>query len=400
MVTAALLTALWASIPTARELASGNPSTTAFIELRRAEAAQASRPLVIKWQWRRLNQISPYLRAAVIYAEDARFYDHEGVDWVAIEHAVEANYQRGKMAVGGSTITQQLAKNLYLSPSRSLLRKVRELLIAARLESDLTKPRILELYLNVVEWGDGIFGAEAAARHWFGRSARQLTPAQAARLVVALPNPFLRSPRHRSATLQRKVGRILAMLRRDGLINQESFAAAAAEAGLPPPPPRKATPGTPATTAPAAASAESATTTQEPQTPAPTQPVAPTAEPSTAELVRHGAIDEERTAPLAASPSELRVGQLGRAGRVADGQRARDLRVRGQLAERAPQDQDQAQPEQGSERARGGGVAGGDEDREQDREEHRHGPARQELHRLGRFRRCWAIFIAISSACS
>lgn len=227
------LTLLWASIPDPAVLALENPTTTAFIELRRRQAAASQRELPIKWQWRRLDQISPLLRAAVIYAEDARFYQHEGVDWAAIEKAVESNYQRGAMAIGGSTITQQLAKNLYLSPSRSMLRKVRELLITARLEHALEKPRILELYLNVAEWGDGVFGAEAAARHWFGRSASKLTAVQAARLAVALPNPFVRTPRRRGAVLQRKVAKLLTLLRRDGLLSAAAFRAATQEAGLP-----------------------------------------------------------------------------------------------------------------------------------------------------------------------
>jgi monofunctional biosynthetic peptidoglycan transglycosylase len=194
---------LWCSVPNTARLAAENPTTTAFIELRRAEAAAASRELALRWTWRPLGRISRYLRAAVIYAEDANFYRHGGVDWGALEHAVESNLDRGSLAIGGSTITQQLAKNLYLSPRRSFLRKAREMLIAFSLEERLTKQRILELYLNVVEWGDGVFGAEAAARRWFGHSAQMLTPAEAARLAIALPNPIQRAPnirRHRKFT--------------------------------------------------------------------------------------------------------------------------------------------------------------------------------------------------------
>ncbi len=236
MLAALALAVLWASIPTAHELATRVPASTAFIDLRRAQAQQTGRPFALKWQWRRLDQISQYLRAAVVYAEDARFFEHHGVDWSAIEQAAQSNYKSGAMAIGGSTITQQLAKNLYLSPSRSLIRKAREVLIAGRLEEAMGKQRILELYLNVVEWGDGIFGAEAAARHWYGRSARQLTPVQAARLAAALPNPFKRTPKTRTAALQRKVGRILWHMRRDGLINRAQLEDAAREAGLPAPP--------------------------------------------------------------------------------------------------------------------------------------------------------------------
>jgi monofunctional biosynthetic peptidoglycan transglycosylase len=155
----------------------------------------------------------------VIYAEDVNFYRHEGVDWDAIEKAVARDWEKGELAVGASTITQQLAKNLFLSPRRSLLRKLRELWIAYALEDHLDKNRILELYLNVVEWGDGVFGAEAAARTWYHRSAAALTPAQAARLAVALPNPRLRSPGVKSVELDRKAARILRLMRRDRIID-------------------------------------------------------------------------------------------------------------------------------------------------------------------------------------
>ena len=175
---------LWCSIPDTARLAGENPTSTAFIDLRRADAEAAGKPLPLHWQWRPLASISRYLRAAVVYAEDYNFYRHDGVDWHALEHAVAADWNKGAMAVGGSTITQQLAKNLYLSPRRSLVRKLREILIAFSLEDHLTKQRILEIYLNVVEWGDGVFGAEAAARRWFHRSAHDLTPSEAIRLAI------------------------------------------------------------------------------------------------------------------------------------------------------------------------------------------------------------------------
>ena len=209
---------LWGSIPGVTVLATEVPTSTAFIDLRRAEAAARGERLDIQLRWRPLARISRYLRAAVVYAEDDRFYEHEGVDWTAIEKALDTNWTRGAMAVGGSTITQQLAKNLYLSPSRSLVRKLRELLIAHRLEDHLTKERILELYLNVVEWGPGVFGAEAAAQHWFGHAAAALTPAEAARLATALPNPFTRSPRVRTPALTRKAARLIRRMRREHLI--------------------------------------------------------------------------------------------------------------------------------------------------------------------------------------
>jgi monofunctional biosynthetic peptidoglycan transglycosylase len=225
--------ALWWSVPDVRALAREQPTTTAFIELRRAQAAAAGRALDLRWQWRPLASISRYLRAAVIYAEDYEFYRHDGVDWDALEDAVAANWERGRLAVGGSTITQQLAKNLYLSPRRSLVRKARELLIAFALEDHLSKQRILELYLNVVEWGDGVFGAEAAARRWFGRSAASLTPAEAVRLAIALPSPVHRAPSVRSAALTRRAVRIIHLLRMQGLIDAAQERAALDAVGAP-----------------------------------------------------------------------------------------------------------------------------------------------------------------------
>ncbi|HEY4243157.1 MAG TPA: monofunctional biosynthetic peptidoglycan transglycosylase [Kofleriaceae bacterium] len=215
---AGLLT-LWCSVPSTASLARENPTTTAFIELRRAQAEAKHEPFKLQWEWRSLDRISRYLREAVIDAEDYTFYQHDGVDWHAVEEAAEHDLDAGKTAAGGSTITQQLAKNLYLSPKKSLIRKAREMLIAFALEDHLSKSRILELYLNVVEWGDGVFGAEAASRRWFGHSASQLTPAEAARLAIALPNPITRAPNVHTAELTKKAVRIIRMFRMKGLVN-------------------------------------------------------------------------------------------------------------------------------------------------------------------------------------
>ena len=210
---------LWCSVPDPSRLADENPASTAFIDLRRAEAAAAGKPFALEWRWRPIGKISRYLRASIIYAEDYNFFRHDGVDWGAVEEALEANLDKGSLAVGGSTITQQLAKNLYLSPRRSMLRKLREMLIAFSLEDHLSKQRILELYLNVVEWGDGVFGAEAAARHWFGHSAQSLSPAEAVRLAIALPNPIARAPNVHAPELTRKAVRIIHLLRLQGLLD-------------------------------------------------------------------------------------------------------------------------------------------------------------------------------------
>src|SRR5215204_3588640 len=132
---------LWCSVPNTDALATENPATTAFIDLRREQAAGANKPFKLEWKWRPIGKISRYLRAAIIYAEDYNFYRHDGVDWRAIEAAVESNLDSGNLAIGASTITQQLAKNLYLSPSRSFIRKLREMLIAFSLEDSLSKQR-------------------------------------------------------------------------------------------------------------------------------------------------------------------------------------------------------------------------------------------------------------------
>ena len=222
---------LWCSVPATGKLATENPTSTAFIDLRREEAESAHKKLKVEWQWRPLGKISHYLRAAVIYAEDANFSAHNGVDWEALESAAEKDLDEGHLAIGGSTITQQLAKNLYLSPQRSFVRKLREMLIAFSLEDHLTKDRILELYLNVVEWGDGVFGAEAAARKWYGCSAQALGPAQAARLAIALPNPIERAPNVHTAELTKKAVRIIRLFRMEGLVDAAQERAALDEVG-------------------------------------------------------------------------------------------------------------------------------------------------------------------------
>lgn len=199
-----LLAWTYLSLPDVRPLKTTNPETTAFIELRLAAARVAGRPARRRQQWVPYSRISPNLRRAVLAAEDAAFFDHDGVDLVQIKASIEGTLERGRPLRGASTITQQLAKNLYLSPSRSPLRKLRELLITRRLEAELGKPRILELYLNVVEWGEGIYGAEAAARAYFGKPAAALTAPEAALLAGALINPRAHSPSQPTSRLERR----------------------------------------------------------------------------------------------------------------------------------------------------------------------------------------------------
>jgi monofunctional glycosyltransferase len=166
-----------------------DPSSTAFMERRLAERQAKNSRAALRQRWVPYEGISNHLKRAVVAAEDARFLDHEGFDWDMIQKAMERNERRGKVVAGASTISQQLAKNLFLSGERSWLRKGQEAIITWMLESTLTKRRILELYLNVAEWGDGVFGAEAAARQHFGVSAASLSAEQAAWLAVILPSP-------------------------------------------------------------------------------------------------------------------------------------------------------------------------------------------------------------------
>jgi monofunctional biosynthetic peptidoglycan transglycosylase len=166
-----------------------NPDTTRFMEIRLSELRARDPKALLKKEWVAYGQISPHLKRAIVAAEDAKFVDHEGFDWQGIQRAIEKNQKKGKVVAGGSTISQQLAKNLFLSPSKTPWRKAEEALITLMLEAVWSKQRILEVYLNVLEWGEGVFGAGAAARHYYGIAALQLSPEQAARLAGMVPNP-------------------------------------------------------------------------------------------------------------------------------------------------------------------------------------------------------------------
>ena len=165
------------------------PAETSFMSLRLDEISRDKPDAELHYRWVPYEKISIHLKRAVVAAEDDTFVDHEGFDWDGIQKAIEKNQKKGRMVAGGSTISQQLAKNLFLSPSRSYLRKAEEAIITVMIEALWDKRRILEVYLNVVEWGNGIFGCEAAAQRYYRVSAAQLAPAQAARLAVMLPNP-------------------------------------------------------------------------------------------------------------------------------------------------------------------------------------------------------------------
>ncbi|MGQ0667829.1 MAG: monofunctional biosynthetic peptidoglycan transglycosylase [Nitrospiraceae bacterium] len=197
------------TLPDVGTLARHNPVSTALMESRLARASGQGRTASRQWIWVPLARISPHLQRAVVAAEDASFFIHEGFDWEGIRDAAIENLEAGELKRGGSTITQQLAKNLYLSSERSLFRKAREALITRSIEHRLTKERILELYLNVAEWGRGVYGAEAAAHHHFGKSADALTAEEAAWLAAILPSPQRYDPLRKTTALTRRHQRIL-----------------------------------------------------------------------------------------------------------------------------------------------------------------------------------------------
>jgi monofunctional biosynthetic peptidoglycan transglycosylase len=197
------------TLPDVRPLKTSNPSSTAFIDLRDREArAKGASPRRVQ-RWVSYGHVSPDLTRAVLVAEDDAFWQHEGVDVEQLQESLQIDWARGRLVRGGSTITQQLAKNLYLSPSKNPLRKLRELVIARRLEAELKKARILELYLNVIEWGDGIYGVEAASRAYFHVPASDLSPEQSALLAAAIINPRVLNPSRPSARLIRRQQLIL-----------------------------------------------------------------------------------------------------------------------------------------------------------------------------------------------
>ena len=166
-----------------------NPSSTAFMEAGLVRLQEKNPEAELHHRWVPYERISIHLKRAVVAAEDSRFLTHQGFDWEGIETAVEKNIKRGRIAAGGSTISQQLAKNLFLTASRNPLRKLQEAAITVMLEQLWSKRRILEVYLNVIEWGNGIYGAEAAARRYYGIPAARLGPSQAAHLAAMIPNP-------------------------------------------------------------------------------------------------------------------------------------------------------------------------------------------------------------------
>lgn len=213
---------LYATFPDVHALRTKNPKTTALMELRDQEYRQKGGKSSRQQIWVTYGAISEHLKKAVLISEDASFFSHTGVDVKELQEALKKDWETGSFARGGSTITMQLAKNLYLNPSKNPLRKAKEVIIAWQLEQALSKRRIFEIYLNVVEWGANVYGAEAAARHYFGKAAVNLDILEAATLAALLPSP--RNSREKSLTHRRNL--ILSRMAQVGYVSAEEFSRA------------------------------------------------------------------------------------------------------------------------------------------------------------------------------
>ena len=207
--------------PSMTYLKNNRPAKTAFMEYRESAWQREGVNKKITNIWVPLNRISPYAMKAVIIAEDDKFWSHEGFDFEAMQKALEKDIKKKKFKAGGSTISQQLAKNLYLSPSKNPVRKIKEAILTWRMERNLSKRRIMELYLNVAEWGDGVFGIEAAARKHYGKSAAALGPREAAVLASILPNPIKYKPHGSSRYVVNRSERIYQIMVRRGIVIPE-----------------------------------------------------------------------------------------------------------------------------------------------------------------------------------
>lgn len=206
--------------PNVSDLKDLRPVPTAFMEYRQDEWASENREVTLHQRWVGFSEISPNVIKAVLIGEDDKFWNHDGFDVKGMEQALERSLEKGRIA-GGSTISQQLAKNLYLSPSKNPVRKVKEAILTWRIENTLTKRRILEIYLNVAEWGDGIFGIEAAARHYYHKSAKNLTAQEAARLAAVLPNPIKYNPTGNQKYVKNRARIIYKIMKRRGIVIPE-----------------------------------------------------------------------------------------------------------------------------------------------------------------------------------
>ncbi|MGO9952632.1 MAG: monofunctional biosynthetic peptidoglycan transglycosylase [Dissulfurispiraceae bacterium] len=207
--------------PDVSKLKKENPKKTAFMEYREKQWKEDGKKIMIHQSWVPLSRISNYMTKAVIIAEDDKFWSHGGFDFEAMEKSFEKDIKAEKFKFGGSTISQQLAKNLFLNPSKNPLRKIKEAILTWRLEKNLSKRRILELYLNVAEWGDGIFGIEAAARHYYGKPAANLSAEEAAHLAAVLPNPRKYNPTGPSHYVNNRSRIIYEIMVKRGIVVEE-----------------------------------------------------------------------------------------------------------------------------------------------------------------------------------
>jgi monofunctional biosynthetic peptidoglycan transglycosylase len=259
----ALFGYVWMGLPgrgDVHALAGSDPGTTGVMRQREAEARAAGRSSRRIQSWVPISRMSRHLVHAVLSSEDQKFFGHQGVDWDAIEKSVQEDGKERRFARGGSTITQQLAKNLYFTTHKSLVRKLRELIVARWLEEDLSKRRILELYLNVIEWGDGVYGAEAAAQRYFGKPASALDADEAAGLAAMIPNPRRINPRVDAGRFARAQRRVVWLMAHAGYLSRSGL-------GAEPPPEsvEEDEPAPPETETPA--SAASVTPSARPETP-------------------------------------------------------------------------------------------------------------------------------------
>ena len=214
---------IYLSLPDVGDLERNNPRSTALMLQRFREAKEAKKDLIIRQQWVSFDQIPKLLKDTIRVTEDAAFYQHQGVDLNELKAAIKKNWQKGEYVRGASTITQQLAKNLYLTTDKSIIRKIKEFLITRRLEKQLSKNRIFDLYLNVIEFGPGIFGVQAASRHYFGKDVSRLNLEAMVRLTAVIPKPLKETPTRNSSWVKWKAGWILDTLLRYKYIDQDQY---------------------------------------------------------------------------------------------------------------------------------------------------------------------------------
>jgi len=214
---------IYFGLPDVGDLMTNNPRTTALMLQRFREAKQSQTNLVIRQRWVSFDEIPTLFKDTIRVTEDAGFYQHRGVDLAELKAAIKKNWQKGKFVRGASTITQQLAKNLYLTTDKSVIRKIKEFLITRRLESQLSKNRIFDLYLNVIEFGPGIFGVQAAAQNFFNKDVSQLNLEEIVRLTAVIPKPLKETPARNSSWIKWKAGWILDTLRRYKYIDQIEY---------------------------------------------------------------------------------------------------------------------------------------------------------------------------------